>query len=151
MTASSDSGRVSDKIDRRGFLECMAWAGTGLLWMITEVPRRGRSARAAPGRRGFSFAQISDSHVGFGKDPQEERDRHARRGHRPHQRASRSPTSSSTGDLTHLSTPREFIPSPKFSRVRRSARFSTCPVSTTSSATGRGTSGGSARGPGEGW
>ena len=24
-----------DGIDRRGFLECMAWAGTGVLWMMT--------------------------------------------------------------------------------------------------------------------
>ena len=24
-----------DGIDRRGFLECMAWAGTGVLWMMS--------------------------------------------------------------------------------------------------------------------
>ena len=24
-----------DGIDRRGFLKCMAWAGTGLLWTIS--------------------------------------------------------------------------------------------------------------------
>jgi len=24
----------SDGIDRRGFLECMAWAGTGVVWTI---------------------------------------------------------------------------------------------------------------------
>ncbi len=25
----------NDGIDRRGFLECMAWAGTGVLWMMS--------------------------------------------------------------------------------------------------------------------
>ena len=30
---------VGDGIDRRNFLECMAWAGTGLLWsMVGGVP-----------------------------------------------------------------------------------------------------------------
>ena len=24
-----------DGIDRRGFLQCMAWAGTGLLWTVS--------------------------------------------------------------------------------------------------------------------
>lgn len=58
-----------DRIDRRGFLECMAWAGTGLLWVSTA---HGLSSRpissaeaAAPVTSGFSFVQISDTHVGF--------------------------------------------------------------------------------------
>jgi Icc protein len=44
QTAGSvDSARgkdvVSDGIDRRNFLSCMAWAGTGLLWeMAGGVP-----------------------------------------------------------------------------------------------------------------
>ncbi len=25
---------TGDGIDRRGFLECMAWAGTGLIWTV---------------------------------------------------------------------------------------------------------------------
>ena len=24
-----------DGLDRRGFLECMAWAGTGMVWTVT--------------------------------------------------------------------------------------------------------------------
>jgi plastocyanin len=62
-----------DGIDRRGFLRCMAWAGTGLLWTM----RRGvPTASALSGlggandvdRKGILFAQISDSHIGFDKE-----------------------------------------------------------------------------------
>jgi 3',5'-cyclic-AMP phosphodiesterase len=58
-----------DRIDRRGFLECMAWAGTGVVWtaaggvlssrLITEAA----AADAASGS--FTFVQISDTHIGF--------------------------------------------------------------------------------------
>jgi Icc protein len=60
-----------DGIDRRGFLKCMAWAGTGTLCVMqggilksfafgSEMP-----PGAAAGE--LSFAQISDSHMGFNK------------------------------------------------------------------------------------
>jgi len=55
-------------VDRRGALQCMLWAGTGVLWTVSGgVPKSGLlgSAQAATG--GFSFLQISDSHVGFSK------------------------------------------------------------------------------------
>jgi 3',5'-cyclic AMP phosphodiesterase CpdA len=58
-----------DRIDRRGFLECMAWAGTGLVWTATGGVLSSRAvvpaaaAEAATAR--FSFVQISDTHVGF--------------------------------------------------------------------------------------
>ena len=55
-------------LDRRQTLECMIWAGTGILWTVVGgVPasRLITSAQAAEG--GFSFAQISDSHIGFDK------------------------------------------------------------------------------------
>lgn len=55
---------------RRQVLECMTWAGTGVLWtLVGGVPTsRGflASAAATPAA-GFSFLQISDSHVGFDK------------------------------------------------------------------------------------
>ena len=62
-----------DGLDRRGFLECMAWAGTGMLWTVSGgllgssllAPRAG-AAEAMQG--GFSFVQISDSHIGFSRD-----------------------------------------------------------------------------------
>ncbi len=39
-TAETAQERVAgDGIDRRNFLECMAWAGTGLVWsMVAGVP-----------------------------------------------------------------------------------------------------------------
>jgi len=63
----NDNGRG---INRRRVLECMTWAGTGVLWTISGgVPRSlglVDSARAAA-PAGFTFLQISDSHVGFDK------------------------------------------------------------------------------------
>ena len=61
-------------IDRRGALECMLWAGTGVLWTLSGgVPKSSQllgieTAQAAEkAAAGFSFLQISDSHVGFNK------------------------------------------------------------------------------------
>ena len=73
-TTTSDAPEV-DGIDRRNFLSCMAWAGTGLLWtMAGGIPTsRLFAATAAPTQQphaaaqGFSFVQISDSHIGFNK------------------------------------------------------------------------------------
>jgi Icc protein len=58
-----------DRIDRRGFLKCMAWAGSGLVWMASSGVLSSRvispaiAGAAAPGS--FSFVQISDTHIGF--------------------------------------------------------------------------------------
>ena len=71
----------SDGIDRRKFLSCMAWVGTGLVWTMTGgVPTSKLFAAATGGAAkgtahgkgaekaaGFSFVQISDSHIGFNK------------------------------------------------------------------------------------
>jgi len=62
-----------DGVDRRGFLKCMAWAGTGALWamqggVLRSIPL-GRDPAAAAGFGGdLFFAQISDSHIGFSKE-----------------------------------------------------------------------------------
>ncbi len=61
-----------DGIDRRGFLTCMAWAGTGVLWALkggvltSSVLAQDASPIAGAD---FTFAQISDSHIGFSKAP----------------------------------------------------------------------------------
>jgi Icc protein len=63
-----------DGIDRRNFLSCMAWAGTGLLWTLCGgVPTSklfaattSADSKTAPSSS-FSFVQISDSHIGFNK------------------------------------------------------------------------------------
>ena len=62
-----------DHLDRRGFLKCMAWAGTGVLYSVSggilSSRMLGSSANAAEPAAGasFNFVQISDSHIGFHK------------------------------------------------------------------------------------
>lgn len=104
----------NDGVDRRGFLRCMAWAGTGLVWTLNGgVPVSRAFARnteknsAKP--HDFSFVQISDSHIGFNKPAnpdvtatlQVAIDKINAHPHKPdfiiH-----------TGDLSHLSKPGEF-------------------------------------------
>ena len=59
----------SGAMDRRGFLECMAWVGTGLVWTATGgVLSSARVGQASADERpagDFSFVQISDTHIGF--------------------------------------------------------------------------------------
>jgi len=67
---TESEGRNSDGIDRRNFLSCMAWAGTGLVWtMAGGIPTSKLFAATTPPatNAGFSFVQISDSHIGFNK------------------------------------------------------------------------------------
>src|ERR1700687_2561468 len=67
----------NDGVDRRGFLTCMAWAGTGMLWTVAGgtlgsmlLPRKAAAANldSIMSKGSFSFVQISDSHVGFNKE-----------------------------------------------------------------------------------
>src|SRR5947209_6041053 len=87
-TTKNDGGKMPDKkqylidqrlqdlnndgVDRRGFLKCMAWAGTGLVWTLSGgIPVSRAFAKnygKDPAKGGdFSFVQISDSHIGFNK------------------------------------------------------------------------------------
>jgi 3',5'-cyclic AMP phosphodiesterase CpdA len=60
-------------VSRRHALECMLWAGTGVLWTVSGgVPKSLNllgSAQAATKATtsSFTFLQISDSHIGFDK------------------------------------------------------------------------------------
>ena len=58
-----------DGIDRRGFLECMAWAGTGVIWTVSSGVLSSRAFGQAkkPGKGELHFVQISDSHIGFNR------------------------------------------------------------------------------------
>lgn len=61
-----------DGVDRRGFLKCMAWAGTGAFFLMEGgVPKSYSLSKlpnlAAPSPGTLSFVQISDSHMGFNK------------------------------------------------------------------------------------
>ncbi len=68
----TDDPEVSggDGVDRRGFLQCMAWAGTGLVWtatggILSSAALRQAVAADADPVGNFSFVQISDTHIGF--------------------------------------------------------------------------------------
>lgn len=58
-----------DGIDRRGFLECMAWAGTGVIWTVSSGVLSSRAfGQNKKARKGeLHFVQISDSHIGFNR------------------------------------------------------------------------------------
>lgn len=62
-----------DGVDRRGFLKCMAWAGTGAFCVMKGGVLKSYSMSkaaelSAEEMKGeLSFAQISDSHMGFNK------------------------------------------------------------------------------------
>jgi len=74
------SDHNDDGVDRRGFIKCMAWAGTGVLWLMSGGSLKAmsmsqlldkNSGRIKDGialpASDFTFAQISDSHIGFNK------------------------------------------------------------------------------------
>jgi 3',5'-cyclic AMP phosphodiesterase CpdA len=102
----------NDGIDRRGFLRCMAWAGTGLAWTVCGgiLGCRQMSKDASPPAEGdFTFVQLSDSHIGFSKEPNKDvtatfEEAISRINALPQQPA----FVLHTGDLTHLSKPGEF-------------------------------------------
>ena len=105
-----------DGIDRRGFLKCMAWAGTGVLWTVSggvlvsktlaEVAKTGSSL---PTATDLSFLQISDSHIGFNKAANKDVTETFKIAL---DRINAMPTSPSflihTGDISQLSKPEEF-------------------------------------------
>jgi 3',5'-cyclic AMP phosphodiesterase CpdA len=104
-----------DGIDRRGFLKCMAWAGTGTLCVINGGVLRSYSlsrlseigAKEAQGE--LSFVQISDSHMGFNKPANPDV---ASTLKAAVDKINALPTQPQfmlhTGDISHLSKPEEF-------------------------------------------
>jgi 3',5'-cyclic AMP phosphodiesterase CpdA len=93
-------------------MKCLAWAGTGIVWSVAGgVPRAmnlGGAALAAPAG-GFSFVQISDTHIGFKADAnpdpnatlQAALDKITALPDKPAMMVH-------TGDVTHLSKPEQF-------------------------------------------
>jgi hypothetical protein len=100
-----------ENIGRRGLLGCMAMAGTGIIWTVTGgVPRMLDIASAdAASLERLHFVQVSDSHIGFDKDPNHDStgtfqaaiDKIKAMKNRP-------AFIMHTGDITHLSKPEEF-------------------------------------------
>jgi len=113
-----DHDHAHDGVDRRGFLKCMAWAGTGMWWTVSGglLGSKVLSPVSAPAKESsigaigdFSFVQISDSHIGFNKPANTDvvgtlKQAIAKINALP------SPPDFilHTGDLSHLSEPAEF-------------------------------------------
>ncbi|HEY1797478.1 MAG TPA: metallophosphoesterase [Stellaceae bacterium] len=97
---------------RRGLLKCMAWAGTGILWTVSGgVPRGvglGGPALAAEAD-GFSFVQISDTHIGFKAEANPDPGGTLKTALTKIAALPVRPAMMlHTGDVTHLSKPEEF-------------------------------------------
>jgi hypothetical protein len=104
------------ELDRRHFLQCMAWLGTGAVWTVSSgilkgtplgQSRGGAMMPHAPG--GLRFVQISDSHIGFDKPANTDVTATL---HAGIEKIKADPEPPSfvlhTGDLTHLSKASEF-------------------------------------------
>ncbi|HEY2469331.1 MAG TPA: metallophosphoesterase [Terracidiphilus sp.] len=102
----------ADGIDRRGFLKCMAWAGTGLVWTFAGgIPTSRVFGETPHGNRqsDFSFVQISDSHIGFNKPANTDVTATLQAALARIDAATAAPDFLiHTGDLTHSSKPAEF-------------------------------------------
>jgi 3',5'-cyclic AMP phosphodiesterase CpdA len=88
----------------------MGWGTAGILWTVSGGVPWAQALDAAPGAAGdFSFVQISDSHIGFTKDPNPTPDATLREAL---QRIAAMPKRPAflmhTGDVSHLSKPSEF-------------------------------------------
>ena len=99
-------------VSRRGALECMIWAGTGVLWALSGgVPKSlgllgDALAAEAPS---FTFLQISDSHIGFNKPANRDALGTLREAIAKVKAVPAKPAFMiHTGDITHLSKPDEF-------------------------------------------
>jgi 3',5'-cyclic-AMP phosphodiesterase len=104
-----------DGVDRRGFLKCMAWAGTGTLCLLQGGVLKSFALSDVLQQKvehlngDLSFVQISDSHIGFNKAANPDVTATLREAIA---KVNALPTPPSfvlhTGDLTQLSKPDEF-------------------------------------------
>jgi 3',5'-cyclic AMP phosphodiesterase CpdA len=115
----ADPSDVADGIDRRGFLHCMAWVGTGVVFAMNggvlastrlgQAQAPGQAPPLALDKADFTFVQISDSHIGFSKEPNKDVVGTLRAAIDRINALPRQPDLLvHTGDLTHLADPKEF-------------------------------------------
>src|SRR5579864_5227545 len=116
LTKYIKNDNSADGVDRRGFLQCMAWTGTGVLWALkggvlrsVALDPQGMGKMGAASGAELMFVQISDSHIGFDKPANP--DVAATLGEAVN-RINALPTAPAfllhTGDISHLSKPSEF-------------------------------------------
>ena len=110
--AKKDLGDRGQGLGRREVLECMVWAGTGVLWTVSGgVPHSvgliGEALAAEP--TGFTFLQMSDSHIGFDKAANPDALATLREAVGIVKAMPAKPSFIiHTGDITHLSKPAQF-------------------------------------------
>jgi Icc protein len=104
-----------DGIDRRGFLKCMAWAGTGTLCLLQGGVLKSYALgdvltqKVGHLQGDLSFVQISDSHIGFNKAANPDVTATLREAIAKVNALATPPSFVlHTGDLTQLSKPEEF-------------------------------------------
>jgi 3',5'-cyclic AMP phosphodiesterase CpdA len=101
----------ADGIDRRGMLRCMAWVGTGLVWTVSGGILGCKQVGKGPGKTAggdFTFVQISDSHIGFSREPNKDVTATLKEAvDRINQLPQPPAFLLHTGDLTHLAKPAE--------------------------------------------
>ena len=106
-----DHNHEADGIDRRGFLDCMLWAGSAMLYSFSGGVARSQTIHPAGHMKtgGFHFVQISDSHIGFKKEANPDVAGTLRRAVEKINALAEPPAFLiHTGDITHLSKPEEF-------------------------------------------
>jgi 3',5'-cyclic AMP phosphodiesterase CpdA len=104
-----------DGVDRRGFLKCMAWAGTGAFCVMkggvlnSYSLSRTSEMSTADMMGELSFVQISDSHMGFNKPANPDVAGTLKAAVEKINALSSAPEFMlHTGDISHLSKPEEF-------------------------------------------
>ena len=127
-----------DGIHRRGFLECMAWAGTGALCVMSGGVMKSFSMSSLGGMDPeqlageLHFAQISDSHMGFNKPANPDV---AATLQAAIDKLNALPTAPEfllhTGDISHLSRPEQFDAVDQILKGRKRRMCFSFPASTT--------------------
>ena len=105
-----------DGVDRRGFLKCMAWAGTGALCVMQggvlksySLSRLSDLDQSSVAAGELSFVQISDSHMGFNKPANPDVAGTLKAAVDKINALEKAPEFLlHTGDISHLSKPEEF-------------------------------------------
>jgi hypothetical protein len=104
------NGSNDTRVTRRFALECMSWAGAGLVWTVAGgVPAARLFGEAQARTTDFTFVQISDSHIGFIKPANPDPAATLQEAVASVAAAPGNPAFLiHTGDITHTSKPQQF-------------------------------------------
>jgi len=109
MTDLRKEGLGADGVDRRGFLQCMAWAGSGVVWTFAGGVPASKLLGETKAHGEFQFVQISDSHIGFNKPANADVNATLQLAIDKINALPETPDLLiHTGDLTHMAKPAEF-------------------------------------------